>query len=71
MNKCVKTRELQTHSRIRLIQSTTGNHEYTDVACEVTGVDRLHDLGIYGKGVKIAIVDTGVEYTHSAVSASS
>jgi hypothetical protein len=25
----------------------------------MTGVDRLHDQGIFGKGVKVAIVDTG------------
>ncbi|KAJ7141454.1 subtilisin-like protease [Mycena epipterygia] len=29
-----------------------------------TGVDKLHALGITGKGVKIGILDTGVDYTH-------
>ena len=33
----------------------------------MTGVDKLHARGIFGKGVKIALVDTGVDYTHPAV----
>lgn len=32
-----------------------------------TGVDKLHDQGIYGKGAVIAIVDTGTQYTHPAL----
>lgn len=35
----------------------------------MTGVDKLHDQGIYGKGVKVGVVDSGVQYTHPAVSA--
>lgn len=34
----------------------------------MTGVDKLHAEGIYGKGVKIAVIDTGVDYNHPAVS---
>ncbi|KAI9147013.1 peptidase [Paramyrothecium foliicola] len=30
----------------------------------MTGVDRLHSAGIFGKGVKIAVLDTGVDYYH-------
>jgi subtilisin family serine protease len=33
-----------------------------------TGVDKLHDAGIYGKGATVAIVDTGIDYNHPAVS---
>lgn len=33
----------------------------------MTGVDKLHDAGIFGKGAVVAIIDTGVEYTHPAV----
>ncbi|KKA29675.1 hypothetical protein TD95_001363, partial [Thielaviopsis punctulata] len=33
----------------------------------ITGVQKLHDMGILGQGVKIAIVDTGVQYTHPAL----
>ncbi|RYP70009.1 hypothetical protein DL769_005122 [Monosporascus sp. CRB-8-3] len=34
---------------------------------EMTGVDKLHKLGIKGKGIKIGIVDTGVDYRHPAL----
>lgn len=34
----------------------------------VTGVSKLHAQGIFGKGVKIGVVDTGVWYKHKAVS---
>lgn len=37
------------------------------VAHTVTGVDKLHEQGIYGKGVKIGVVDTGIWYNHDAV----
>ncbi|KAH8879144.1 subtilisin-like protein, partial [Thozetella sp. PMI_491] len=30
-------------------------------------IDRLHDLGIKGKGMKIAIIDTGVDYLHPSL----
>lgn len=33
----------------------------------LTGVDKLHAKGIYGKGVKVAVVDTGIDYKHYAV----
>ncbi|KAG8941982.1 hypothetical protein FRC03_003820 [Tulasnella sp. 419] len=32
-----------------------------------TGVKKLHDAGITGKGVKVAIIDTGLDYTHPAL----
>jgi len=31
------------------------------------GVDKLHNLGIKGKGIKIGIVDTGVDYRHPSL----
>ena len=33
-----------------------------------TGVGKLHELGIFGKGVKVGVVDTGIYYDHQAVS---
>ena len=33
-----------------------------------TGVDKLHAAGIRGKGATVAIIDTGIDYTHKAVS---
>ncbi|KAF7357681.1 Minor extracellular protease vpr [Mycena venus] len=32
-----------------------------------TGVDKLHAKGITGKGIKIGILDTGIDYTHPAL----
>ena len=29
------------------------------------GADKLHKLGLAGKGMKIGIIDTGIDYTHS------
>ena len=31
------------------------------------GVDKLHKLGIKGKGIKIGIIDSGVDYRHPAL----
>lgn len=33
----------------------------------MTGVDKLHSLGIFGKGAKVGVVDTGVDYNHPAL----
>ncbi|KAI0045501.1 subtilisin-like protease [Auriscalpium vulgare] len=33
----------------------------------LTGVDKLHAQGILGAGVKIGIIDTGVDYTHPSL----
>ncbi|TVY44593.1 Minor extracellular protease [Lachnellula occidentalis] len=34
---------------------------------QMGGVDKLHALGIKGKGIKIGVVDTGVDYRHPAL----
>lgn len=33
----------------------------------MTGVDKAHAAGIKGKGIKIAIIDTGVDYMHPSL----
>ncbi|KAH7324633.1 minor extracellular protease vpr [Stachybotrys elegans] len=33
----------------------------------MTGVDKVHAAGILGKGAKVAVVDTGVDYNHPAL----
>ncbi|KAK7988737.1 hypothetical protein PG989_009052 [Apiospora arundinis] len=33
----------------------------------MTGVDKVHEAGVYGKGVRVAIIDTGVDYLHPAL----
>lgn len=34
---------------------------------QYTGVDKAHAAGMFGKGVTIAVVDTGTDYKHPAV----
>ncbi|KAI0123419.1 peptidase S8/S53 domain-containing protein [Xylariales sp. AK1849] len=36
-------------------------------ALQMAGVDKLHELGIRGKGIKIGIIDTGVDYRNPAL----
>ncbi|KAI1856563.1 hypothetical protein JX265_011522 [Neoarthrinium moseri] len=38
-------------------------------ALQMGGVDKLHALGIKGKGIKVGIIDTGVDYRHPALGA--
>jgi len=33
-----------------------------------TGVDKLHAAGIFGKGATVALIDTGIDWRHDAVS---
>ncbi|KAK1999421.1 serine endopeptidase [Colletotrichum falcatum] len=33
----------------------------------MTGVDMLHEAGVLGKGAKVAVIDTGILYTHEAL----
>ncbi|KAJ5012814.1 Minor extracellular protease vpr [Colletotrichum sp. SAR 10_99] len=60
-------------SRIQLAPVVTGDSFSDDAAALnysihwMTGVDKLHEQGILGKGVKVGIVDTGTEYTHPAL----
>lgn len=45
--------------------TAAGNHSYAPHV--MTQVDRLHAAGYTGKGARIAIVDTGVDYYHPAL----
>ncbi|CAE6446882.1 unnamed protein product [Rhizoctonia solani] len=56
-------------------QQVTGNSNMTHTgdslpAHVMTGVDKLHQEGHFGKGIKIGIIDTGVDYTHPALGGS-
>lgn len=42
---------------------------YSHAVHRMTGVDKLHEEGLFGQGVKVAVVDDGVYYMHPAVSA--
>ncbi|KAJ0343799.1 hypothetical protein KNSL1_009991 [Colletotrichum chrysophilum] len=33
-----------------------------------TGVNRLHENGVFGEGAKVGVVDSGIQYSHPAVS---
>ena len=35
-----------------------------DKSAKYVGVQHPQDLGFYGKGIKIAVIDTGVDYSH-------
>lgn len=35
-----------------------------------TGVDKLHAAGVFGKGARVAVIDSGIDYNHHAVSIS-
>ncbi|KAH8706750.1 peptidase S8/S53 domain-containing protein [Ilyonectria robusta] len=45
--------------------SSNARHNYS--MHQWTGVDRLHAKGIRGKGATVAIIDTGIDYTHEAL----
>lgn len=47
--------------------AATGQFNYS--IHHMTGVDKLHAAGIKGKGVVIAVVDSGVDYHHRALGA--
>jgi subtilisin family serine protease len=48
-------------------QSATASGGDLASSLEMGGVDKLHAKGIKGKGIKIGIIDTGVDYRHPAL----
>lgn len=51
----------------RVHQRQAGNGLDYNTPHHMTGVDRLHPLGIKGQGIKIAVIDSGVDYRHPAL----
>lgn len=42
-------------------------HETLATSLQMRVIDKLHSLGIKGKGVKVGILDTGIDYRHPAL----
>lgn len=61
----LKSIPLFEHTPQQTFDTPIAAENYT--AHQSTGVDKLHEQGIYGKGVKVAIVDTGIDYNHPAL----
>lgn len=62
------------HPRPQPVKShiVTGKHDDklppdTFSTHKMTGVDKLHAEGIYGKGIKVAVIDTGIDDLHPAL----
>ncbi|KAI0163766.1 subtilase [Pestalotiopsis sp. NC0098] len=60
-------------SPVRLVPTIEGQSYSDDAAASnysvhgLTGVEQLHAAGIIGEGATVAIVDSGVQYTHPAL----
>jgi subtilisin family serine protease len=60
-------------SPLKLLPTVEGESFSDDAAAAnysvhgLTGVEKLHQAGILGKGAVVAIVDSGIQYTHPAV----
>nr|CUX90926.1 serine peptidase S08 [Flammulina velutipes] len=66
----VTIRPVRTYPRPASVKlETLAEGEDADVQTThiLTGVDKLHAQGIYGAGIKIGILDTGIDYTHPAL----
>jgi subtilisin family serine protease len=50
---------------LRKRQSTTGNDTFSPHV--MTQVDQLRAEGVTGEGIRVAVIDTGVDYNHPAL----
>jgi hypothetical protein len=46
---------------VTVVEGPASNPTDTYIPHRMTGVDKLHNMGIYGKGVLVAEIDTGVD----------
>lgn len=51
------------------MQSTSIDEYNTSWGVKKIGAENLHNLGIKGAGIKVAIIDSGVDYTHPEIAA--
>ncbi|KXH36479.1 peptidase [Colletotrichum simmondsii] len=58
---------MHTSRKLAKRQQIPENNLDYNVPHTMTGVDRVHAAGIKGKGVKIAVLDSGVDYYHPAL----
>lgn len=42
--------------------NTYAKRRYQYPPHKMTGVDQLHQMGYYGDGIKVAVIDSGVDY---------
>ncbi|WP_179865642.1 S8 family serine peptidase [Bacillus sp. AFS017336] len=51
--------------KIEPTTNTEGTSDSKKIATEVfPGINKLHDEGITGKGIKVGVIDTGIDYNH-------
>lgn len=62
--------------QIKLIKNVGEAQNFSEVVDAIdynihgpTGVEAMHKKGYFGEGATVAVVDTGIDYTHPGVSA--
>ncbi|KAI9047025.1 hypothetical protein LZ554_009099 [Drepanopeziza brunnea f. sp. 'monogermtubi'] len=66
-NSTLKTEPTPSSGELSMPRVVAGRESGLLSALEMTGVNKLHRLGIKGKGIKIGIIDTGIDYRHPAL----
>ncbi|KEY74466.1 hypothetical protein S7711_04502 [Stachybotrys chartarum IBT 7711] len=62
-----RSHRIQLMPNIEMLNFSDGIEASNYSVHSMTGVDKLHATGVFGKGVKVAVVDTGVDYSHPAL----